>query len=52
MGWDTTILNSSIGLSQYPMIVFGLVFSDLGLKSQNLQVHPTKINFFLISDMF
>ena len=56
-GWDPTFLIRAIGLSEKLVISFGFVFSDLGLKSQNLHVNPKKniwilVKCFIISDLF
>ena len=55
-GWDPSFLIRAIGLSEKVVISFGFVFSGLGLKSQNLQLHQKKIKCFfvqsfLISDL-
>ena len=49
--WDPNFLIRAIGLSEKLVISFGFVLSNLGLKSQNLQVHPTKC-YMLLSPMF
>ena len=41
-GWEPKILIRRIGLSKKSMIDFGFVISEIGLKSQNLQVRNNK----------
>ena len=47
-GWDPTFLIRAISLSEKLIISFDFVFSDLGMKYQNLQVYLKKITCFLV----
>ena len=51
-GWDPTFLIRAISLSEKLVISFVFFFSDLGLKSRNPQVHPTKVTCFLVKCFF
>ena len=41
-GWEPTFLIRVIGLSEKPIIGFGSVLSDIGLKSQNIGLEQKK----------
>ena len=51
-GWDPKFLIRANGLQEKLVISFGFVFSNLGLKSQNLQIHPKKYFFYSNVSLF